>query len=223
MRRLPLIKIARPPTRNAPQRARQLRLPEIFLPVVERTPFQKNALRFRKSRKQRRRAPPGIHLRARNGEALFRQRHRGFHQLSPRLSPVLLVRQFESAHRSRHSHRPPAHHAVVRRIPLRIQVHIAAGLPWRFLAEINERSAPAGHADEHESSAAEVSRVRMRHRQRKPHRHGRVHRISPGAQNRNANVRRQIFLRHHHRLAPVNRIAPLHRRNDERQNQQHRQ
>jgi hypothetical protein len=73
--------------------------------------------------------------------------------------------------------------------------------------KIDERRAAVGHADQHESAAADISCERMRDSERESHGNRGIDRIATAFQNGNAGVSRDRLLRDHHGSAGVDRLA----------------
>lgn len=117
------------------------------------------------------------------------------------------MRQFEAAHRAGNSHGAPSHDAVVGGVAARVEIHVVRGLGGRCFAEIDEGFAAVGHADEHESTASEVSGGRVRGGQGEADGHSCVDCVAAGFQHSDADVRGERFLRNNHAFARVNWFA----------------
>src|SRR5205823_4355496 len=71
-------------------------------------------------------------------------------------------------------------------ISLRVLIHFFCRRGGSSFAKIDEVRVAAGKAQQHESAAADVSRLGMYYRQRKTNRHGGVHRVAASFQDFNA-------------------------------------
>ena len=89
-------------------------------------PSEKDALGFREFFEQLARVGKRARLRIRNRKSFRGQLDRGRDQFGPRLSAVLLVRQFEAAHGARHARDAPAVDLIGGRFAGGVQVHVAA-------------------------------------------------------------------------------------------------
>ena len=98
------------------------------------------------------------------------------------------MREFESPDRARDAGSAPALDAISRRITGAIQVHVPPRLLRRALAKIDERTAAIGEADEHEPSATNVSRVRIRYCKGKSNRDCCVYRVSSALKDSDAHI-----------------------------------
>ena len=92
------------------------------------------------------------------------------------------------------------------------------GCRGRRLAEVDERRAAAGLAQQQEAAAADIARERMSDRQCESHRDRGVHGIAAGFQDCDADVGGVRFLGHHHRLARPHRL-PAGGRHEQCENQ----
>ena len=181
------IEVARAAIANALQRGSQIGLHEL---VTVMRGFQKDPLRFRKLREQLhfvftvQRCGEAIG----DGETLGGELQRRVQQLGPRLASVLLVRQLHAAHSARHTRGAPSHQTVLGYVAFRVQIHVARGRERGFLAKVDEGGPAIGEACEQESAAADVSRVRIGHRQREGDSHGGIDRIPARLQHPQAYV-----------------------------------
>ena len=94
------------------------------------------------------------------------------------------------------------------------------GFGGRLFTEIDEGGAAVGHADEHETAAADVSGGRMRDSQREADGHSGVHGVAAGFQHSDADVGGERFLSNNHAFARVNWLAALGRLADKEKRKQ---
>ena len=217
LRRQPFVKLVRPLLRNPLQSLRQFRQSNPVPRLIKTPLLQIQALRFRKLSDQPLGAAQSTRQRIRNFKAIPGQLHARHHHFAPLQPPILLVQQRKSAHRSGHTARPPSHNAVAGRLPLRIEVHIAARLARSLLAKVDEVCLSSRRPQQRKASAANIAGRRIRHRERKRNRHGGVISIAATLQNCNTHIGRNRLLRHHHRLPRPHRFS----RNQRCRQQQH--
>src|SRR6201982_3824865 len=102
----------------------------------------------------------------------------GFEEPRPGLGAVLSQSELESADGAGDADGSPANQAVAHNVAARVQIHVVRGLARGFLAEIDERGAAIGKADEHEAAAPDISGKRMRDGESKADRYPDVHGVS---------------------------------------------
>src|ERR1051326_2168472 len=88
----------------------------------------------------------------------------------------------ESGYAARHPCSKRAVEAFVGDVSRAVKIHRAARGSGSLLAKIDDCGGPVPLADEHESAAADISRLRIDDRERKPDRDGCVDRIPPSPQ-----------------------------------------
>jgi hypothetical protein len=131
--------------------------------------------------------------------AIPRQTDRGLQQFGPRFATEFPVRRIQPPYEPGYCRGAPTRDAFARQLALRVQVHVARCFGRRLFAKIEEAGAPVRHAHEHVSAASEAAHCRMRYAQRESHRHGSVHRVAPGLQDRDAHIGGIHFTADHHR------------------------
>ena len=149
--------------------------------------------------------------RLRHREALLRQLHRRSNHLGQRQAAPALLGVSQPGHRAGHAHRQVGvQRPAVNYLALSIQIHVAAGLGRRDLAEIQRNVAAAlGVVQNHKAAAAQVAGVGQRHRQRKAHGHRGVYRVAALAQDVQAHLGGQALLGGHHAVASVDRVENI--------------
>jgi len=92
-----------------------------------------------------------------------------------------------------------------------VQVHVAVGAAGRHFAEIQRHvAAGPGVMHHHEAAAAQVACVGQRHRQRKAHGDGGIHRIAAVFEDVQADARGQRLFARDHAMACHQRVEHVH-------------
>lgn len=92
----------------------------------------------------------------------------------------------------------PDNAGILDYVALGVQVHIGGGGRGSFLAVVDEVGLAVGHADEHESAAAEVARLRMNDGEREADGHCGVHRVTSRLHDLDTCLRSQPMNTGHH-------------------------
>ena len=135
-------------------------------------------------------------------KALFRQFDGRRHHAFPGHAAIMLKGIQQARNRSRHTGRSAAiARAVAVDVAGLIEEHIFRSRGGCRFAVVDRGEFLSGsERDQHETAAADVAGLRMRHRERKPGCYRRVHRVAARFQNINAHLRRNLFLRSHHSM-----------------------
>jgi len=94
-------------------------------------------------------------------------------------------------------------------IALGIQIHVGLCCCRSFLAIVEKMRAAIGHANQHESTAAQISRRRMHHRQRESRSHRCIDRIAAGLHDLDSRPRGQLVNADHDSMLRVHRLLSL--------------
>ncbi len=210
-RSLALVESGRAARRDARERAGKIGLHEPVAGRVRRAVLRELRQRRRVSLHRRQRARKRGGKRLADREPVAGQGDGRLHQPPPGELPLLLPRQVQACNRAGHAHREVAV-VVLGRVVLPIgEEHRRRGGRRRHLAEVvGDRLARLGPVHD-EAAPADVARRRVDDRKREGRRHGGVDRIAPGLQDRDADLRGDGILRHHH---AVRRPKGLGRRED---------
>ena len=128
---------------------------------------------------------------------------------------ILLEGEFQAARRAGYTRGAPAKQAVFRGVAVGAEVHIVSGFAGSLLTEVDESSASIGQADEHESTASDVSGIRMRDGQRETHSDRGINRVAAGFQDRDSHLGGKRLLGDDHSFASVDRLVSIGRRHKE--------
>jgi hypothetical protein len=120
-------------------------------------------------------------------------------QFRPRLAAELAVRSVEPADEAGHGRRTPPRDAFARQLAPRVEVHVARSFGGRLFPKIKKARTPVRHAHKHVAPAAEAAHRGVRNAQRKSHRNGGVHRVSPGLEDRDSDIGGIDLAANHHR------------------------
>ena len=211
LRRLAFVEFLRAVLRDAVQRARELGLRQSVAGVPISPVLLEDALGFRVLR-QVAGALQRFRQRIAHWETLRRQGGSGFNEIGPFAAAVFAMSQLESAHGAGNAGGFPAVQAFAGGLSGSIQIHVARGFLGSALAKIDEGGTAVGETDQHESAAAQVSGVGMRHGERESDGDRGVHGIAAVLQDLDAHVGRQRLLRAHHGVAGANRLTRVPRR-----------
>jgi hypothetical protein len=120
------------------------------------------------------------------------------HDVAPRESAELLVRERQAANGPRDSRREVARsrQASVDRSG-RVQIHRGGGEGGGLLAVVNRRDVSLWRPHDHEPAAPEIARERIGHGQRKARRDGRVNRVATPSQDGGADIGGDVGGRDH--------------------------
>ena len=118
--------------------------------------------------------------------------------------PVEAVRLGQSAHGARDTDGlAGADGCAAIGLPVGREEHVRRRRGGCRLAKIDGHGlAGGGETDEHEPAAAEIARLRQRHREGEAHRHGGIHGVAPTLQDRDTDPGRKGILRGHHAVSP---------------------
>ena len=204
LRDLALIERARPVPRDGFERAGEVGLHQ---PVAGREQsavrFQEDLRRGGKAGEPRRGARQRIRELVLDQNALAGERDCRRDQVGKLefARAVLFERQRQSGDRPRHARGQPGIAGFLRVIlAVPVEEHVARCRPRRGLAIIDRSCGAVGEPDQHESAAAEIAGLRVRHRQRKGDRHRRIHGVAAAMQHLEPDVRRALLLAHDHRM-----------------------
>jgi hypothetical protein len=131
------------------------------------------------------------------------------------LFAILFLCEFQAAHSTRDTGGAPPNEAIASQFSFRIEIHVAGRLERRFFAKIDERRAAIRHADEHESTSADISGKGMRYRQSETDRDRGIYGVSAGFQDGDADIRCQRLLSDHHSFSGEDRFVRVRRRGDQ--------
>ncbi len=171
---------------------RQFGLTEDLSRLVQVAVTLENASGFRKFRQFL--VVQGLRFFVGKCHAIARQPDGRLHHGLQRQFPPMLLRVYQSGHRSRHTGSFVANQAGVgNHVALGIEIHVAAG-GFRGLFPIVEKMCFAvRETHQHETATADVSRRGMDHGQSKARGHSRVHRIAALLQNPGAHFGRFLM------------------------------
>ena len=151
-------------------------------------------------------------------ETISCQLNRGSHDLSESELAVLFLRINHARDRPRHSNRLVAHDAgIFDYIALSVEIHIRGCRRWRFFTIVDEPHAPVSRADEHESTPAQISSLRIHHGQGKSGGDSGINRVPAGLHDLHSGSRTQFMNAHHDGVRRMYGLGCRHRRSGHRQ------